>query len=117
MPNDTPTQDELMDRFVGKLLAEDGKLIPSILDHVHEQVEKSISGLKEKNDELLGKLVATKKERDEFAAMLDGGKPKETGDIWLTSEQARDPQAYRKARAQAQERGVDVKIEGRHARD
>ena len=116
MPDDN--QDELMSKFIEKLTDPEGKLIPGILDHVHEQVEKSISGLKEKNDELLGKLVATKKERDDFAAMLGAQtKPKETGDIWLTSEQARDPQAYRKARAQAQERGVEVKIEGRHARD
>ena len=118
MADQTPSQDELMDKFVGKLLAEDGKLIPSILDHVHEQVEKSISGLKDKNAELLDELKKSKSERDELRTILASGgvsKPT-TGDIWLSKDDARDPLKYRAARKKADEAGVQVLIEGRHAK-
>lgn len=113
---DAPTQDELMDKFVEKLLADDGKLIPGILDRVHEQVTKSAEGISKKNDELLSELRAQKKTSDELAAMIKagGGSQSPKKDIILSREDAMDVKKYRAAKAQAEKAGVQLLIAGRN---
>ena len=113
---DAPTQDELMDKFVEKLLADDGKLIPGILDRVHEQVTKSAEGISKKNDELLSELRAQKKTSDELAAMIKagGGSQSPTKDIILSRDDAMNVRKYRAAKAQAEAAGVQLLIAGRN---
>ena len=114
---DTP-QDELMDKFVEKLLADDGKLIPGILDRVHEQVTKSVEGVVNKNDELLGKLKEQKDTSDELAALLKAGggaQQQQTKDIILSRDDARDPRKYQAAKKQAADAGVQLLVAGRNA--
>ena len=114
---ETKNQEEMMDAFISKLTAEDGKLIPTILDHVHEQVSKSIEGVTAKNDELLGELRAQKQTSDELAAMIKaGGAPQAaTRDIILSRDDARDPRKYQAAKKQAADAGVELLIAGRNA--
>ena len=114
MPED---KSEMMDAFISKLTAEDGKLIPTILDHVHEQVSKSIEGVTAKNDELLGELRAQKQTSDELAEMIKAGGGSQTPnkDIILSRDDAFDPRKYRAAKKQAEEAGVRLLIAGRNA--
>lgn len=116
----TPNQDELMDRLVGKL---EERLMGKITEHVEGQ----IGGVLKKNQELLQKVVDSKADNadlqgqlEQLAAKFDNAPPKrtpppvDTRDVILSREDARNPQAYRRAKAEAEKRGVEVRIEGRN---
>lgn len=119
---DAPTQDELMDKLVGKLEER-------LMGKITAQVEGQIGGVLSKNQELLQKLVDQKADNadlkgqlEQLAARFDAKPndppkqqtpPADTRDIVLTREQSRDPRAYARAKAEAQQRGVQVRFEGR----
>lgn len=113
------TQEELFDGLVEKVAAKLGttdKLSELMRDVVHEQVAKSTEALVAKNDELLTELRGQKQTSDDLAAMLkDSGK--QSKDIILSRDDARDPRAYQKAKAEAEKAGVRLLIAGRNAPD
>lgn len=101
------------------------KLAEALLPQLQKQVEEQIQGVVKKNDELLGKLAASKAD-DSLAKLLgaadtqqkqrlntDGtldfrkvGEP-----IKMSKADARDPQKYRQAKALAQSQGVQLEID------
>jgi len=121
MTEQTPTQDELMDRLVGKLEER-------LMGKITAQVEGQIGGVLSKNQELLQKLVDQKADNadlkgqlEQLAARFDAKpndppkhKPHEDhNDVVISKADARDPRAYARAKAEAQQRGVQVRFEGR----
>lgn len=107
-PQKTPEQ--LMEDLVAKLTP---TLSDTILEKVTASVEEQVQGLKAKNDELLGKLAEQKDHSDALAAQLSKLKPEGVmmdGAIRITREDARNVAKYRRAKAQAEERGVALQI-------
>ena len=111
--SDAPTQEELLDKFVEKLAAEDGKLVQKILDHVHVKVEDSLSGLKNKNAELRKEKDAEKAKSDELAKLLRSKERTSDDPVILSRTDALDPRKYRKAKKEAADLGVELRIAGR----
>lgn len=121
---DKDTNDDQAKKLIEALAP---KIAEAIMPQITEAVEGQIKGIKDKNDELLGKL-AEAKQSDAFAGLnklleaadsqqkarlnKDGvfqadvaGQP-----VRITKSDARNVTAYRKAKALAAERGVALEV-------
>lgn len=106
------------------------KIAEAILPQIAESVEAQMKGLKDKNDELLDRLVKQKASDDNLKSMqtllagLDAKEKQERldkngtmqfdregQDIRISKLDARDPRKYHAAKKLAGERGVDLVID------
>lgn len=119
------SNDKLMTQFIEKATP---KLLETMQESISKLVEDQIGGLKDSATKLLDEVKDAKREREQstrqraeelsqLKTLLErGGAPAEIKQnlepepIKLTREQARDPQLYRRAKAQAEQNGTSVQI-------
>lgn len=103
------------------------KLAEAILPRITEHVETQIKGIKEKNDDLISRLQKAKSEAPDMDKLLaeaerqlqerlKGGSfkmPDQSAALTISKADARNPKAYRAAKAEAEKRGVPLQIDGR----
>lgn len=126
MAEDDTTNDEQAQKLIESLSAKMVEaILPKITETVTASVEDQIKGIKEKNDELLGKLADTKN-RTAHDRLMDAAdtamKSREKVDptapfkranqpnVTITKSDARDVATYRAAKAEAEKRGVSLEI-------
>lgn len=123
MPDDN--NDKLMTAFIEKATP---KLLAAMQESVAKLVEDQIGGLKDASQKMLDEIkdqkraaadaaAQSKADTDRLKALLDRGDDPATinaafnpDPIRLTRTQARDPQLYRRAKAQAEKMGASVQI-------
>ena len=117
--------DRLMEQFIEKATP---KLLEAMTAQITEHVEQQIGGLKSASEKMLDEIKDAKRERDarekqqadEFSqlkTLIERGDPPSDiqsiltpEPIRLTRAQARDPQLYRRAKAQAEKAGTTLEI-------
>jgi hypothetical protein len=117
--------DKLMEQFIERATP---KLFEALQESVSKHVEEQIGGLKDSATKLLDEVKDAQRERterdekqqqdfDQLKTLLErGGTPREVHQalsnepMTITREQARDPQLYRRAKAQAEQAGTTLQI-------
>ena len=118
---DDDKQSEMMDAFISKITP---KLTEAVMGEVNKTLasaEKHISdrmdGLADKNAELLGKLHKSKDSsmtlEEQVAFLTDqlSGNAQGPTEVVIDKQSARDPRAYRAAKAEAEKAGVPLRID------
>lgn len=110
MTDEADDDTAMMDQFIEKITP---KLTETIMQKVTADVEGQITGIKAKNAELLLKLSEQKTHSEDLAAQLaatPAQQPNDNAPVQITKADARNVAAYRKARAQAEAKGVQLQI-------
>ncbi|GHE02180.1 hypothetical protein U879_17560 [Defluviimonas sp. 20V17] len=123
--SDDDNNDRLMAQFIEKATP---KLLEAMQASLAEKIEEQIGGLKQASQKMLDEIKDQKRaaaeqatkdkgEADQFRALLsqrsnpaDINAALTPDPIRLTRVQARDPQLYRRAKAQAEKTGTTVEI-------
>lgn len=123
--SDDDNNDRLMEQFIERATP---KLLEAMQASLAEKIEEQIGGLKQASQKMLDEIKDQKRaaaeqvakdkgEADQFRALLsqrsnpaDINAALTPDPIRLTRVQARDPQLYRRAKAQAEKTGTTVEI-------
>lgn len=118
MADDTPPADDANAKQAQALLdALLPKISETLLPQITEKVEEQIKGVIAKNDELAQKLFDAKnKQHDDavanLAAILNGtASPQKPTEVVIKAADARDVRKYQKAKKEAAEAGVPLRID------